>query len=454
MYYRIYILVALFAAPTVAEQSSMDARQLQGSCPEVPPGGCSLCGEGRCVTNENAIFGLETCGELELRAYLGRGSCKAMIDVHFSAVCGCSSRSNRTPAPVVTSTPTPSPVISTGCPEVPSDGCSICGPGLCVGNPDAVFTLLGQTVGECGPLEQRGYNGDITTAECNALPTLVDVCECGNGGGVVTPAPVPAPTPAPIPVTPSPVESFSCPDVPEGGCSVCGPNRCITNPDVIFAFPGQPALTCAALQFAGSQGSITGADCGFLPDLIGVCGCANGTSVPVTPSCPEVPSDGCSICGPGLCVGNPEAVFSFPGQPSVPCGTLEGVGYAGVIPLDQCTALPDLVDVCECAGSADPSTPVPATPSPITPLPTTVAPVSPAPTPPTGCADVPDGGCSICGAELCIRNPDAIFSFPGQPEVPCGTLQAAGYDGLVPLSQCGFLPSLVIPACGCSADGN
>lgn len=68
------------------------------------------------------------------------------------------------------------------------------------------------------------------------------------------------------------------------------------------------------------------------------------------------------------------------------------------------------------------------------------------------CQTVPAFGCSICGDNKCTTKPDAPFSFPGEPAVLCGSLQAAGYAGFVPLSQCPFLPALVNDICGCQED--
>jgi len=87
-----------------------------------------------------------------------------------------------------------------------------------------------------------------------------------------------------------------------------------------------------------------------------------------------VNSQGCSICGDGKKVTAPDAVFSFPGQPSVPCGALELAGEQGQIPLAQCGFIPPLVTECECAPAAAVAPPTespvaPPTDAPITPLP-------------------------------------------------------------------------------------
>jgi len=170
----------------------------------------------------------------------------------------------------------------------------------------------------------------------------------------------------------------------------------------------------------------------------------------------EVPDTGCSVCGQGMCVTNSEAIFEFPGQPSVKCGELETAGLQGIVPLAQCGFLPSLItDTCVCQqsqnnpSSSSVSSPVTQpTPSPIR---------QPTSTPPDGlCSttEIPDNGCSVCGPGMCISNSDAIFAFPGQPKVKCSDLESAGLAGIVPLDQCGFLPALVMDVCECKATIN
>lgn len=90
--------------------------------------------------------------------------------------------------------------------------------------------------------------------------------------------------------------------------------------------------------------------------------------------------------------------------------------------------------------------------------PVTSTPITLAPTPMTSidsdrkCPATPDEGCSICGENSCVRRPDAVFTFPGQPDVACGVLQVAGYAGVIDLEQCVLLSGLVSSLCGC-ADG-
>jgi len=364
------------------------------------------------------------------------------------------------------------------CPEVPSDGCSICGDGKCVTAPSAVFTFPGQPTVPCNLLQTAGLTGEIPLDQCAFLPALVAMCECGEGA-------------APEPELPNIIElgteagdfgtllaALDAADLTDT-LESDGPFTVFAPVDEAFASLPTGVVDCLLepqnlvtlkavllLHVVGGQtlsGSLS--DGMLLPTLNGeetrvdidvdgnvfinsvsqvvsadnlasngVVHVINNVILPVGFDagaflttcgagniCPSVPSSGCSICGPGFCVGNPDAVFSFPGQPSVPCGTLEEAGIDGTIPLGECGFLPGLTNsVCECTAGN-----------------------------PFSCPDVPEDGCSICGDDMCITNPDAIFTFPGQPTLPCSLLQKAGLEGTIPLAECAFLPALV-EACGCA----
>jgi len=170
----------------------------------------------------------------------------------------------------------------------------------------------------------------------------------------------------------------TCPDIPDDGCSICGPGLCVTHPNTIFSYPGQPEVECGVLEKAGHGGVIPLDQCAILPKLIkNDCKCHDG--IPITPkptskpthnpthrptpsptrsipsgssACPDIPDDGCSICGSDKCVTDFDTIFSYPGQPAVECGVLEKAGHGGVIPLDQCAILPKLIkDNCKCRSS-------------------------------------------------------------------------------------------------------
>jgi len=93
------------------------------------------------------------------------------------------------------------------------------------------------------------------------------------------------------------------------------------------------------------------------------------------------------------------------------------------------------------------------TPAPVNPTP---APVNPTPAPqsasgPAVCdTPLPPTGCSVCGPGKFVSSPNNIFAFPGQPAVACGLLETSGFEGIIPLDQCGFLPSFVITPCDCA----
>ena len=61
--------------------------------------------------------------------------------------------------------------------------------------------------------------------------------------------------------------------------------------------------------------------------------------------------------------------------------------------------------------------------------------------------------CSVCGPGLAVGLPDATFTFAEQPSVPCGALEQAGINGMIPLDQCGFLPEMIKVECGCGVFG-
>jgi len=233
-------------------------------------------------------------------------------------------------------------------------------------------------------------------------------------------------------------------------------------------------------------------------------------NAPVNDACDGIPAGGCSVCGDGKHVTNPDEVFEFPGQPAVECGNLEIAGLNGQVPLDQCAFLPALVEgSCECEDCSGDPTPAPVnpTPAPIVPVPAdptpapitpdtpapvadptpapvvdptpapvvldtpapvedptpapidpTLAPVNPTPAPvqeaagPVVCdLPLPALGCSICGPGNFVNSRDNIFVFPGQPSVPCGLLEDSGLGALIPLDQCGFLPGIAGPLCDCAS---
>jgi len=140
----------------------------------------------------------------------------------------------------------------------------------------------------------------------------------------------------------------------KGGCSVCGEGKKVGNGEAIFAYPGQPKVSCSLLESAGENGSIPPDLCNKLPSLVTVCECGKSlTSMekPPTSSPSQFEESRCSVCGEGKKVGNGEAIFAYPGQPKVSCSLLESAGESGSVPPELCSELPSLVTVCECVGS-------------------------------------------------------------------------------------------------------
>ena len=71
------------------------------------------------------------------------------------------------------------------------------------------------------------------------------------------------------------------------------------------------------------------------------------------------------------------------------------------------------------------------------------------------CPDIPAGNevCNVCGPGACVAAPDEILVVPGQPEAPCGVLQKAGLEGVIPIEFCPLLPGL-IGICECMPEGS
>ena len=127
---------------------------------------------------------------------------------------------------------------------------------------------------------------------------------------------------------------------PAGACLICGPGKVVKNPAGIFEFPGQPSMTCAALEALGLQGLLKPKKCQKLRPLLSQCGCAIGDLKVPAPAprskpqaalvCPSVPEGGCSVCGEGSCITDPFLAIPLPPKGIVvPCGQLQQSGYDG-----------------------------------------------------------------------------------------------------------------------------
>jgi len=56
--------------------------------------------------------------------------------------------------------------------------------------------------------------------------------------------------------------------------------------------------------------------------------------------------------------------------------------------------------------------------------------------------------CSICGDGKIVGKPNAIFVFPGRPDILCGLMQEAGISGELPYDHCSYLRHF-IRVCEC-----
>jgi hypothetical protein len=319
----IRILFAALASLVVAAFGQV-APTPQSACQEIlPEGGCSICGTGSCISDQDAIFVFSgqpavPCSFLREAGYTGQiplSQCPNLTPL--IGVCEC-----RAFVPTLAPSPEPprAPIVPTppgACPKIPPEGgCSVCGTGSCINMPDAIFVFPGQPSRSCSVLQDEGFSGQIPLNICSLLPSLtflpgIGVCECRPFGDTLAPSPpTPSPTrfPASAPTTRAPIAPTPlgpCPEIPpEGGCSVCGTGSCITRPDPIIALPGQPEVTCGVLQDTGFSGQIPLAFCPIIPQLIGVCECRpfGPTLAPSTPttSAPRPPGATIATIGPSF----------------------------------------------------------------------------------------------------------------------------------------------------------
>jgi hypothetical protein len=340
-------------------------------CPKVPSNGCSVCGTDKCISKPLNVFSFPNqpdlkCDLLQQAGLDGRINSDTCVQISelIQDICGCT-------------TPKPFPPLISSCPEVSSNGCSVCGTNKCISKPQNVFSFPNQPDLKCDLLQQAGLDGRINSDTCVQISELIqDVCGCTESISLQKPI-------------------NTCPIVPENGCSVCGTDKCISKPLNVFSFPNQPDLKCDLLQQAGLDGRINSDTCVQISELIqDVCGCTTSSTITKPGTCPTVPSQGCSICGPGKCISTSN-IFSFPGQPNISCIDLQRVGLDGVLDATDCTLLPSLVDKpCGCTAASIPpnsSSPFPTSGRPsrpptlfVTPPPTTGRPTllpTPPPTP-------------------------------------------------------------------------
>eukprot|EP00547_Thalassionema_nitzschioides_P008145 CAMPEP_0194227528 /NCGR_PEP_ID=MMETSP0156-20130528/42904_1 /TAXON_ID=33649 /ORGANISM="Thalassionema nitzschioides, Strain L26-B" /LENGTH=668 /DNA_ID=CAMNT_0038960015 /DNA_START=96 /DNA_END=2102 /DNA_ORIENTATION=+ len=224
-------------------------------------------------------------------------------------------------------------------------------------------------------------------------------------------------------------------------CSVCGPGSMISIPEGLVNFgPNRPTAACQELQNFGFDGMIPPTDCAALPDFIkNVCGC---TDTDGDSDNEDNGGTGCSVCGDGRVVYDGDAVFKYPNRPEIKCMELQGAGLGGFISLQDCEALPSLIEnVCACGGPEYDD---------------------------SGDDDDDDdddddyyygggsdGGytsCSACGPGRHVTEFDSTIQFPDMPVYTCGYLEFAGAAGILTEDECLIIPTAIDEACGCADD--
>lgn len=128
-------------------------------------------------------------------------------------------------------------------------------------------------------------------------------------------------------------------------CSVCGKGNWVTNVQAIFAYPGEPAISCGAFEKVAKESDVVPEDvCPVLPTLeeIKPCGC-------------KKKYDGCSICGSETrIVSDLDAIVKNPvDQLDISCRDLETKGKVGDLGNDCSVVTSDVRDKCGCAEMED-----------------------------------------------------------------------------------------------------
>jgi len=225
------------------------------------------------------------------------------------------------------------------CPRLPEGGCRVCGEG-CVNNINQVIEFSGQAPTTCGDLEGLGLLGAIPADSCAAYPPLIyEICRCARTYFIYSDDDDDATDDATDNLIGDPVSL--CAPVPEGGCSICGTGKCVSIPDAIFEFPGEPATTCGNLQTLGYLGGIAAEECAFIPGFIPQCGCSDDGSPPA-PTDDDEPF----LADEELpCEFGPDALTSFYGK-DIPRTCIDVPEGEGTITRCYYTYIPD-----SCASS-------------------------------------------------------------------------------------------------------
>lgn len=239
----------------------------------------------------------------------------------------------------------------------PADGCLVCGPGEVVTNPDAIFSFPMQPDTQCALLQTAGLTGLIPLDQCVFLPGLITVCGCMPGDLPASPsgddddggsAPAPSGDDDDGGSAPAPGPSG---DDDDGGTVPPAPSGDDDDGGSVPA-PSGDDDDGGSTPAPGPSGDDD--DGGAVPAPTPAGG---GPPVPapvpapvdVLIPCPAVSPGGCNVCPDGFCVSSGNAIFAFPGQPAVQCAALEAAGFGGIVPLDDCAILNNLIiDRCQC----------------------------------------------------------------------------------------------------------
>jgi hypothetical protein len=224
----------------------------------------------------------------------------------------------------------------------------------------------------------------------------------------------------------------------EEPCSVCGPGLQVGSPDVFVELlsleTSLPAMFCGQLEAAGEIGLLSTEQCLELPNLIvSSCNCqeqdAAAAAAPSSSSVAPPPSSTtttpCSVCGPGMRVGDPDAVFEFPDQEPaaavmmmMPCQLLQEAGdYNWLPPEENCSTFwPDQIfEICACQEEAE--TPIPP----------------------------PSLDCKACPEGYKVANPEVTVGTV--ENVLCGDLDN-NEEGIYITDTCNLLSFVVDMSCG------
>lgn len=221
-------------------------------------------------------------------------------------------------------------LIMVGTTQAQQQQCSVCGDGLAVGAPDAVFMLfsfVGEPDKTCGELQEQGDAGMISPDDCSLMPLLIhEACQCIDA------------------------KCAACGRNSEG-CAICGPGMEVGNRDGFIEAPPYSSATCSDLELFAEVGFVDQDACQHYSQFLDLCECQ-----PVT----EEADDSCNICPDGLEIGAADALvpLMFP-HAGKNCSWLDDAAKEGSISRWDCNMLQTLSiqDACQCVVPVIPDVP-------------------------------------------------------------------------------------------------